>query len=69
MQIFISIVLQNSGFLSEQEDAEQERVLTSIGITPRQYTGVYAKNVKFKGGVLQPNKCVSKENYSGFYPN
>lgn len=50
---------EKDGFLSEHENEKRKRVLKAIGISPKQYIGIYAKNVKLEEGVLEPDASVA----------
>lgn len=47
------------GFLTEAENNKRKEVLEQMGLQSRNYVGVYAANIKFKEGVLEPDEQVA----------
>ncbi len=47
------------GFLTKEENEIRALALESIGTEPKRYIGVYAEDLKFEEGVLQPNEQVT----------
>lgn len=47
------------GFLTDRENEKRRIALEAIGISSRQYTGVYAKNIKLAEGVLELDEEVA----------
>jgi hypothetical protein len=49
----------SGGFLTKEENENRALALQSIGTEPKRYIGVYAEDLKFEEGVLQPNEQVT----------
>jgi hypothetical protein len=47
------------GFLTEAENNKRKEVLEQMGLEPRNYIGVYAANIKFEEGILEPDEQVA----------
>ncbi len=47
------------GFLTEQENEKRKNALEKMGLSPRNYVGVYAANIKFEEGILEPDEQVA----------
>jgi hypothetical protein len=49
----------SGGFLTKEENESRALALQSIGTEPKRFIGVYAEDLKFEEGVLQPNEQVT----------
>lgn len=49
----------SGGFLTKDENEDRRAALEAINIEPKQYLGVYAKDLKFEEGVLQSEEQVA----------
>ena len=47
------------GFLTEHENEKRKNALEKLGLSPRNYVGVYAANIKFEEGILEPDEQVA----------
>lgn len=47
------------GFLTEHENEKRKNALERMGLSPRNYVGVYAANIKFEEGILEPDEQVA----------
>ncbi|MBU2918488.1 hypothetical protein KO505_11025 [Psychrosphaera sp. F3M07] len=47
------------GFLTEAENNKRKEALEQMGLQPRSYIGVYAANIKFEEGILEPDEQVA----------
>ena len=47
------------GFLTEAENNKRRETLEQMGLQPRNYIGVYAANIKFEEGILEPDEQVA----------
>ena len=47
------------GFLTEHENEKRKNALEKMGLSPRNYVGVYAANIKFEEGILEPDEQVA----------